>query len=119
MDSLRLGLATLVVVMMACGEHPKGPNCKADQDCKPPLVCGENKCVECNEDKQCPTAKPRCTAHACVAKAECEKDDQCPAGKVCQAGQCKPCASDGECGPGGACDAGACSRPKKCSKDAD
>ncbi len=100
----------------SCGNKPKGPGCKTDKDCKAPLVCGDNKCVECNEDSQCPSGK-RCSNHACVAKAECTNDDQCPAGKVCQAGQCKACASDAECGPGGSCQAGACKKAKKCSKD--
>jgi len=115
-------LAAAAVVMfafvVACGSKPKGPGCKSDKDCKDGLVCGDNKCVECNEDAQCPTGK-RCEAHACVAKPECTKDDQCPMGQVCQDGHCKPCATDGECGPGGTCEAGVCQRPKKCSTDED
>lgn len=102
--------------IVSCGDHPKGPGCKSDKDCKKPLVCGDNKCVECNQDADCPSGK-QCQAHACVAKPQCTKDDQCPNGQVCQAGQCKPCASDGECGPGGSCDAGACKKAKKCAKD--
>ena len=108
----------LALAVASCGDHPKGPSCKTDKDCKAPLVCGDNKCVECNEDSQCSGGK-RCTAHACVAAAECTKDDQCPSGQVCQAGQCRACAADGECGPGGTCDGGACKKAKKCSKDAD
>ena len=107
---------TFGFVISSCGDHPKGPGCKGDKDCKAPLVCGDNKCVECNDDAQCPKGK-KCSAHACVAKPECTKDDQCPAGKVCQAGACKACAADNECGPGGSCEAGACKRPKKCGKD--
>ena len=110
--------ALLFAFAMSCGGHPKGPACKTDKECKSPLVCAENKCVECNEDSQCAKGM-RCSAHACLAKAECTKDDQCKAGEVCQAGACKPCAADGECGPGGTCSAGACQRPKKCEKDAD
>jgi peptidoglycan-associated lipoprotein len=101
----------------SCGNKPKGPSCKSDKDCKAPLVCGDNKCVECNDDSQCTHGKKCNAEHACVAKAECTSDDQCPAGKVCQAGQCKACASDGECGPGGSCQAGACQKAKKCTKD--
>ena len=109
-------LVAAAALLVACGSKPKGPGCKTDKDCKAPLVCGDNKCVECNEDSQCSGGK-RCSAHACVAKAECTSDDQCPAGKVCQAGQCKACASDAECGPGGSCQAGACKKAKKCAKD--
>ncbi len=115
---VKVCLAAAAVLLLACGNKPKGPGCKSDKDCKAPLVCGDNKCVECNEDSQCGAGK-RCSQHACVAKAECTSDDQCPAGKVCQAGQCKACASDGECGPGGKCSAGLCQKAKKCSKDED
>jgi peptidoglycan-associated lipoprotein len=115
MDKL-VAIAALVLAV-ACSSKPKGPSCKTDKDCKAPLVCGDNKCVECNEDRQCPGGKKCSANHACVARAECTSDDQCPDGKVCQAGQCKACASDGECGPGGACQAGACKKAKKCGKD--
>ena len=101
---------------ISCGDTSKKPGCKADKDCKSPLVCASNKCVECAEDSQCPKGK-RCDANACVTKPECTKDDQCPAGKVCQAGKCKPCALDNECGVGGTCDNGACKRANKCTKD--
>jgi peptidoglycan-associated lipoprotein len=113
-------LATLALafVVAACGSKPKGPSCKTDKDCKPPLVCGDNKCVECNEDSQCPSGK-RCLAHACQAKPECERDDQCAPGQICQAGTCKACSLDADCGPGGRCQAGACQKAKKCSKDTD
>src|SRR5256885_2165675 len=74
-------------LLLSCGDKPKSPNCKTDKDCKSPLVCAANKCVQCTEDSQCAKGQ-RCSANACVAKAECAKDDQCPAGKVCQAGQC-------------------------------
>ncbi len=115
MDKL-VAIAALVLAV-ACGSKPKGPSCKTDKDCKAPLVCGDNKCVECNEDRQCPSGKRCGPQHGCIARAECTSDDQCPDGKVCQAGQCKACASDGECGPGGSCQAGACKKAKKCAKD--
>jgi peptidoglycan-associated lipoprotein len=115
---VKVCLVAAAAMLIACGSKPKGPGCKTDKDCKAPLVCGDNKCVQCNEDSQCGSGK-RCNQHACVAKAECTSDDQCPAGKVCQAGQCKACASDSECGPGGSCLAGACQKAKKCSKDDD
>jgi peptidoglycan-associated lipoprotein len=125
----RLGAIVVLVATISiasaisCGDHSKGPGCKTDKDCKAPLVkaplvCGDNKCVECNTDAECSGGKS-CSAHACVAKTQCEHDDQCPPGQVCQAGACKPCASDGECGPGGVCTGGACTRPKKCSQDKD
>jgi peptidoglycan-associated lipoprotein len=101
---------------LSCGNTPKPPGCKSDKDCTSPLVCGENACVECNENSQCPKGK-RCEAHACVAKPQCEKDEQCAPGQVCQAGECRACAADAECGPGGTCEAGSCKRPKKCAKD--
>jgi peptidoglycan-associated lipoprotein len=108
----------VALAIAACGSKPKQPGCKTDKDCKSPLVCSQNKCVECTEDSQCPKGKS-CQANACVVKAQCINDDQCPSGQVCQAGSCKPCASDGECGPGGSCQAGACKKAKKCSKDED
>ncbi|HUJ60310.1 MAG TPA: OmpA family protein [Kofleriaceae bacterium] len=111
-----LALVLGFAITTSCGGGAKGPGCKTDKDCKSPLVCAENKCVECNEDSQCSGGK-RCSAHACVAKPECEHDEQCPSGQVCQAGLCKACASDGECGPGGTCNAGACKKAKKCAKD--
>jgi peptidoglycan-associated lipoprotein len=110
--------ALLCALAAGCGDKPKKPGCKTDKECKAPLVCSDNKCVECRDDTQCPKGKA-CSAGACVAKAECTKDDQCPLGQVCQAGACKPCAADGECGPGGRCVGGACERPKKCSVDED
>jgi peptidoglycan-associated lipoprotein len=111
-------VALAAIALWACGSKPKQPGCKTDKDCKSPLVCAQNKCVECTEDSQCPAGKS-CQSNACVAKAQCINDDQCPAGQVCQAGACKPCASDGECGPGGTCEAGACKKAKKCTKDED
>src|SRR4051812_13771458 len=45
--------ALLFAFAMSCGDHPKGPGCKTTKDCKSPLVCAENKCVECTEDSQC------------------------------------------------------------------
>jgi peptidoglycan-associated lipoprotein len=114
---LKVLVATAAALAIgSCGSKPKGPGCKTDKDCKAPLVCGDNKCVECNEDSQCGSGK-RCVAHACVAKAECESDEQCPAGQVCQAGTCKACSVDGDCGPGGKCENGACQKAKKCGKD--
>jgi peptidoglycan-associated lipoprotein len=113
-----LSIALLLAFTGGCGDKPKGPNCKVDKDCKSPLVCSSNKCVECRDDSQCSKGK-KCVANACIVKPQCEKDDQCPAGQVCQAGACKPCASDGECGPGGRCEAGQCQRPKKCTQNED
>ena len=107
----------LIGLAVSCSD-PKKPGCKADKDCKAPLHCASNKCVECGDDSQCPTGK-KCEANACIAKAECTKDDQCPAGKVCQAGKCKPCGVDSECGAGGVCEAGACKRANKCKDDKD
>lgn len=109
--------AATVLALSACGSHPKGPGCKSDKDCKAPLVCGDNKCVECNDDSQC--GGKRCVEHACVAKPECERDDQCAPGQVCQAGTCKACSTDADCGPGGVCNAGACQKAKACKKDDD
>jgi len=86
----------------ACGSKPKGPGCHSDKDCKSPLVCQANKCVEKD-----------------VKKPECERDDQCAPGQVCQAGTCKACSIDADCGPGGTCNAGSCQKAKKCSKDGD
>jgi peptidoglycan-associated lipoprotein len=102
--------------MTSCGDSSKKPGCKTDKDCKNPLVCAANTCVECTSDAQCGSGK-RCSANACVAQPECTSDETCPVGQVCQAGKCKACATDNECGPGGACEAGACKRAKKCSKD--
>ena len=110
--------AAAMLVLSACGSHPKGPGCKTDKDCKAPLVCGDNKCVECNNDSQCGDGK-QCRDHACVATAECERDDQCAPGQVCKDGSCKACTADADCGEGGTCNAGACAREKKCSKDED
>jgi peptidoglycan-associated lipoprotein len=115
---LAAAAALVFAFAISCGDKPKAPGCSSDKDCKNGLVCGDNKCVECNVDAQCAKGK-RCSAHACVSKPECEKDDQCPVGKVCQAGTCKSCAADSECGPGGSCEAGSCKKPKKCSKDED
>ena len=94
--------AACVLALAACGSKPKGPGCTTDKDCKSPLVCMANKCVEQPEKKP-----------------ECERDDQCPAGQVCQAGTCKACSVDPDCGPGGHCDNGSCQKAKKCSKDED
>ena len=99
-----------------CGDKPKAPGCKGDKDCKAPLVCGDNQCVQCNDNTQCGKGQ-KCSAHACVAAEECQHDEQCPNNQVCQAGKCKPCGADGECGPGGSCKAGACTKAKKCGKD--
>jgi peptidoglycan-associated lipoprotein len=112
-------IAMLVGLAIGCSDKSKKPGCKTDKECKTKgQVCVANKCVECNENAQCPTGK-RCEANACVSKPECERDDQCSGGKVCQAGKCKPCAADTECGVGGSCDAGACKRANKCGKDED
>jgi peptidoglycan-associated lipoprotein len=101
-----------------CGSKPKAGTCNSDKDCKAPLVCSSNKCVECGKDGDCGAGK-KCISNACVAsKSECEKDDQCPSGQVCQAGSCKPCASDSEC-PSGTCTNGACAPGKKCGKDSE
>jgi peptidoglycan-associated lipoprotein len=94
--------AACALALAACGSKPKHAGCQTDKDCKSPLVCMENKCVEPPEKKP-----------------ECERDDQCPNGQVCQAGTCKACSVDPDCGPGGHCDNGACQKAKKCSKDED
>lgn len=99
----------------ACGNSPKGPNCKSDKDCSTGKVCAFNRCVDCAADGDCPKGK-RCSDFACVA-ATCQSDGDCADGQVCQAGVCKSCASDAECGPGGTCVAGACQRGKKCATD--
>jgi peptidoglycan-associated lipoprotein len=114
--ALLVGLAFTSGV--GCGDKTKKPGCTSTKDCKPPLVCATNKCVECGEDKDCTKGK-KCVDNACVAKKECEHDEQCPPGQVCQAGACKPCASDADCGPGGSCSNGACAKGKKCGKDSD
>jgi peptidoglycan-associated lipoprotein len=101
----------------SCGDSSKKPGCKSDKDCKNPLVCAANTCVQCTSDAQC-TGGQKCQANACVAAPECTSDETCPQGEVCQAGKCKACAADSECGPGGRCEAGACKR-KTCTKDAD
>jgi peptidoglycan-associated lipoprotein len=101
--------------MTSCGDSSKKPGCKVDKDCKSPLVCAANTCVECTTDAQCGAGK-HCNANACIAAAECTSDDQCTDGKVCQAGKCKACAADSEC-PSGKCNAGACAPAKKCTKD--
>ena len=62
---VKVCLVAAAALLVACGSKPKGPGCKTDKDCKKPLVCGDNKCVECNEDSQCGHGK-RCVAHACV-----------------------------------------------------
>ena len=110
-----LGLA-IGLVLAGCGDSSKKPGCNTTADCKNPLVCAANTCVECTEDKQCPGGKT-CSANACVAAAECTSDEACPGGAVCQAGKCKACSTDNECGPGGTCQAGVCQRGKQCSKD--
>jgi peptidoglycan-associated lipoprotein len=110
-------LLGFALIALSCGDKPKAPGCKGDKDCKSPLHCSMNKCVECTEDAHCGKGKKCSLENACVIKPECEKDDQCEAGKVCQAGKCKACASDNECGPGGSCDAGACKKANKCTKD--
>jgi peptidoglycan-associated lipoprotein len=113
-----LVLCLVVGLAMGCGDSSKKPGCKADKDCKNPLVCAENTCVECTRDDQCPRGK-RCQAHACVLAAECESDRDCldKGGKICQAGKCKACASNSECPPDRSCKAGACELGKKCGKD--
>ncbi|HUS31078.1 MAG TPA: OmpA family protein [Kofleriaceae bacterium] len=117
MGKVFVAIAVITLALAAgCGSKPKPPGCKGDNDCKKPLVCATNKCVECRDDSQCPKGK-KCSGNACVVKPACITDDQCPSGQVCQAGSCKPCAGDGECGPGGKCEAGACQRGKKCTKD--
>lgn len=110
--------AAAALILSACGSHPKGPGCKADKDCKAPLVCGDNQCVECNDDSQCSGGK-RCVSHACVVKPQCSSDTDCSAGQVCKDGTCQACVADGDCGPGGTCQAGACQKAKKCSKGDD
>ncbi len=107
----------LFALAMSCGDHPKGPGCSSDKDCKNGQVCGDNKCVECNTDAQCGKGK-RCSAHACTAAAECRADKDCKDGKVCEAGKCKACSTDTECGDDARCVSGAC-KTKTCSKDAD
>lgn len=117
-----IGIAALALVLSfaatSCGDSSKKPGCKSDKDCKNPLVCAANTCVQCTSDAQC-SGGQKCLANACVQAPECTSDETCPPGQVCQAGKCKACAADSECGPGGKCDAGACQRAKKCSKDED
>ena len=103
-----------------CGGNskPKTPVCHGPKDCKSPLVCADNKCVECGADADCPKGE-HCDAstNACVAKPECVKDGDCTGGQVCQANHCTQCASDAECGAGATCSAGACKPAKSCQKD--
>lgn len=117
-----IGIAALALVLAfaatSCGDSSKKPGCKTDKDCKNPLVCAANTCVQCTSDAQC-SGGQKCLSNACVAAPECTSDETCPPGQVCQAGKCKACAADSECGPGGRCQAGACQRAKKCSKDED
>lgn len=116
----RAAAAVVLLLLVACGgdKKPKTPVCHGNKDCAAGTVCSDNKCVECAADTDCPKDKPRCSANACVAKAECEKDADCkPDGKVCQAGVCKGCVSDAECGPGGSCTSGLCRKGKTCQKD--
>ena len=61
-------IAALVLLAVGCGSKPKKPGCKGDKDCKAPLVCASNKCVECRDDSQCSKGK-KCSGNACVAKA--------------------------------------------------
>jgi len=110
-----LGLV-LGLALTGCGDSARKPGCTTTADCKTPLVCAANTCVECTSDNQCPRGKT-CSANACIAAAECTSDEACPGGGVCQAGACKACASDTECGPAGTCQAGACQRGKQCRKD--
>jgi peptidoglycan-associated lipoprotein len=118
---MRPCIALLVMlVMIGCGDKPKKPgSCNADKDCAKPLVCSENKCVQCIKDSQCPGGN-KCKANACVAdEGSCSSDSECkPEGRVCQAGKCKPCASDGDC-PSGTCSDGLCKKPTKCTQDTD
>ena len=112
-----LGLV-LGLALTGCGDSARKPGCTTTADCKTPLVCAANTCVECTSDNQCPRGKT-CSANACIAAAECTSDEACPGGGVCQAGACKACATDTECGPGGSCKAGSCTKGTKCSKNED
>jgi peptidoglycan-associated lipoprotein len=119
---MRRALGPLLILLTialywACGDETKKPgSCNSDKDCKDPLVCFANKCVQCTQNSQCDAGEV-CTSNACVPKPGCTSDSECDGG-VCQAGKCKPCASDGECGPGGTCNAGKCSK-KTCATDED
>jgi peptidoglycan-associated lipoprotein len=84
---------------VACGSKPSSGTCHADRDCKAPLVCGENQCVECNTDAQCSDGK-HCEAHACIAKSGSDQVDTGPHAKACT--KDTDCADDEDC-KGGYC----------------
>ena len=111
------GLGLLLAFATSCGDHPKGPSCKTDKECKNGQVCADNKCVACKSDGQCGTGK-RCSAGACIAAVECNSDHDCTGGRVCQGGKCTACIADSDCGADGHCVTGACKK-KTCAKDED
>ena len=46
--ALLFGLAlSSSITLGGCGSKPKAGTCSSDKDCKAPLVCSSNKCVEC------------------------------------------------------------------------
>lgn len=85
----------------APGQSCKDGNCQecsSHDDCKDPKLprCVTGKC-QCSDDKDCPTAFPRCVQNACI---QCSSSEDCPAGfPRCNSGECllRLCASDAEC----------------------
>lgn len=73
---------------MACGEMPCPPHAP---------ICAEDRCVECNTDKDCKKDKPICLAGACVP---CATDLDCPKDQACNVAvaRCeKRCVTAAEC----------------------
>src|SRR5687768_10033477 len=89
----------LSVVFLGC--KPKYPNCEKDKHCskkKPGELCVKGKCVECKDNKGCPTGQ-QCSGGSCEEiDGFCQSKNDCDQGELCKESRCTPgCELSGDC----------------------
>lgn len=75
-------------------------SCESDSDCLGNgngRTCDAGRCVQCNDDDQCPGDNDSCIDNRC--QEPCTQNEQCPLFHACESGECveKGCTSDREC----------------------
>jgi hypothetical protein len=112
-------LAVFVVtcwLSVSCN-NPTNDPCDNDDDCTWSYVCHEStgKCVECDEDQNCPDNKT-CVDFACAP--ECVDTEGCSLGQRCKEGACTiGCAEDTDCPFPHICRLSQCTIQFKCESD--
>jgi hypothetical protein len=98
--------------------------CVSDYDCPDEERCASGVCVPepCDENRDCPQAKPFCVSGRCVqCSGSGEESQGCPDEKVCLQGRCvaEACDESYDCPSGHICVAGRCCSTLFCTTTSD